>query len=104
MINFPWRKRPIEPPRHIIFASHIRDCENQVIVGAVVGMTDGEVTYLTDLFVEEQYRGQGRGNELMLKFLEAAEGTTIIVLTTGAEEFYRKFGFTERACMVLRKT
>lgn len=96
MIKFPWRKRAIENPKRLSWLS-VKDCR---IVGQIVGMTDGEVTYLTDLYVEPDHRGEGRGVDLIRLFLKGAGDTTIILLTNGAEEFYKKFGFEPRIAMV----
>lgn len=97
-MNFPWRQRPPGKPHGITIKSR----SGRNLVGAVVGMTDGGVTYLTDLFVNESYRGLGVGTWLMREFLRRTGGTTIILLTNGAEEFYRKFGFELRTAMVRR--
>lgn len=97
-VELPWRKRPLRPARTISLASVHRDRP----VGVVRGMTDGEVTYLTDLFVMPRYRGHGRGRDLMVRFLEAAKGTTVILLTSTAMEFYAKFGFEARTALIRR--
>jgi GNAT superfamily N-acetyltransferase len=76
--------------------------DENILVGIVNGMTDGEVTYLTDLYVEPRYQRRGYGTGLMNQFLELAKGTTIVLLTAEATEFYRRFGFTERTAMVRR--
>jgi len=62
------------------------------------------VTYLCDLFVDEAHRRQGIGTRLMERLLEHPQvrNTTVVLLTQGAEDFYRKFGFVERTAMVRR--
>ena len=92
----PWRKRACERARTLCILSR----DGPTVVGIVNGMTDGEVTYLCDLYVLEKYRGQGRGKELLQQFLKAAEGTTIVLLTSEASGFYEKFGFVRREAMV----
>ena len=75
------------------------------LVGALRFITDrATVTYLCDTIVDEAHRGQGIGTRLMQMFLEHPDvkGTTIVLLTQGAEEFYRKFGFAERTAMIRR--
>ena len=92
-LQIPWRKKPLQHPHRIMLASVYR----KKVVGVVIGMTDSEVTYLTDLFVMEKYRGKGRGRELMDRFMEAAKGTTVVLLTQQGP-FYKKFGFSKREC------
>lgn len=58
--------------------------------------------YLEDVFLDEKYRGQGLGKELMQKVIEKAKeiGCYKIVATSrfereGVHEFYKKLGFIE---------
>ena len=74
-------------------------------VGVARAVTDTlTVTYLCDLFVKEGHRGQGIGTRLMKRVLsdDRVSGTTVVLLTQGAEGFYRKFGFEPRQAMVRR--
>ena len=84
----------------------------------VLGANDGEetvailrattdkvtVTYLCDLFVAETHRHRGVGTRLMRQLLRHPDvcRTTVVLLTSGAEEFYRRLGFVERTCMLRR--
>ena len=98
----PWRKNglPEQSESLLLEAKNYKD----ETIGTLLAMTDGQVTYLTDLYVEPAYRGIGIGSHLMKQFLtdEYAGGTTIILLTTEATGFYEKFGFTPRQAMVRR--
>lgn len=90
----PWRKKPIEEPSELAFELDA--------IGFIRGMTDGEVTYLTDLYVMPAQRVKGHGRELIERFIDAAKDTTIVVLTRDAAEFYKKFGFEERTALIRR--
>ena len=98
-LRFPWRTRRILTPHPI----HVQ-AKNGLgtVIGEAYGMTDGGVTYLTDMAVDESVRGFGYGRLLMEKFIERAGNTTIILMTDGAEGFYAKFGFIERIAMIRR--
>ena len=72
-------------------------------VGVIRAITDKvTVTYLCDLFVTETHRGRGLGRKLMERLLQHPDvaETTIVLITAGAEEFYRKFNFQPRTAMV----
>lgn len=98
-MKLPWRKGPFRTPVSLTLYSKC----NGHIVGVVRGMTDEEVTYLTDLYIAPRYRRQGRGKALVEQFLSSVKNTTVILLTSEATEFYRKLGFVERTAMVWRK-
>ncbi len=95
-LDIPWRKGPLRDPRRILLVGTV---ESKTI-GMISGMTDGEVTYLTDLYVAPEWRGRGHGTKLMQQFLREAAGTTIVLLTMEAQGFYEKFGFVQRVAMV----
>lgn len=96
---FPWRKRSLRKPRQI----YCQSCDDKgEVVGVIAGMTDGEVTYLTDLFVQEKHRREGRGHALVEKFLSHTEGTTVILLTQ-QPEFYWRHGFIRTNQAMIRR-
>ncbi len=70
------------------------------IVGYVSGITEHRWFYLTDLWVDERYRGQGHGTRL-LKVIEqkaADDGMEHIYLWTAGElnaRFYEKNGYVQ---------
>ena len=99
-LQFPWRKRVVGPPRPITLVWPAQGA----IVGALVAMTDGEATYLTDLEVNPEFRGQGIGTKLMNELIAQVGNTNIILMTADAEAFYEKFGFTPRQAMIRRPT
>ena len=75
------------------------------LTGLIRFLTDrATITYLCDLIVDESHRRQGIGTKLMQRLLTHpdVQGTTVVVITEGAEKFYRKFGFQERTAMVRR--
>lgn len=97
-LQVPWRVKGLGPVKEIRFViTHDGEA-----IAMIAGITDGEVTYLTDLVVSAEHRGKQYGTQLMRQFLDAAKGTTIILFTSGAQDFYRKFGFVERTAMVRR--
>ncbi len=95
LIDPPWRKKPLQHPTQITMETW----DGEELIGISNGMTDSEVTYLTDLYVKPGYRGKGFGKDLLTRFLDATKGTTIIVLTAEAG-FYEKLGFKKRECLV----
>tara|TARA_R110000868_G_scaffold20654_2_gene87079 strand:- start:72 stop:386 length:315 start_codon:yes stop_codon:yes gene_type:complete len=96
--TFPWRTRKVKHP--VAIKLFYEDPQARETMGVILGMTDGGVTYLTDLLVVEKYRGKGIGTLLVEQFIEAAKDTTIVLLTADANDFYKKFGFEERAALV----
>ena len=104
----PWMRNRTEA-QHIntLMFSHVlaEQDDDGNLTGLIRFLTDhATITYLCDLIVDEVHRRQGIGMALMRRVLEHpdTQGTTVVVITDGAEEFYRKFGFTERTAMVRR--
>jgi ribosomal protein S18 acetylase RimI-like enzyme len=90
-----------------------RETQDRLIDEAsrVVGLYDGErqigfcraatdgvsFVYLADVYVLEQYRGRGLGDELVREMVENGPYTKVrwILHTTNMHRLYRKFGFEE---------
>jgi GNAT superfamily N-acetyltransferase len=67
-------------------------------VGFSRTVTDGHVhAYLADVYVLEEFRGRGRGVELVRFSVEESPfaGCRWLLHTADAHELYRKFGFVE---------
>ena len=74
------------------------------IIGIATGLTDQRYFFLTDLWVDEKYRGTGIGGELlaMLEDKVRANGIAYIWTWTAeyeAPEFYKKQGYAEFATL-----
>jgi len=81
--------------------------ENGRSVGYSVATVDGRLGEIDSLFVEEAHRGKGMGEKLVslaLAWLEKQECEAIRVsIARGNEDvldFYRRFGFAERAVVM----
>ena len=77
--------------------------DNDEGVGYCVATVHGLIGEIASLFVSEEYRGKGVGEELVslaLKWLEGQEceaiKVSIVVGNENVLDFYRKFGFTEK--------
>ena len=100
-MKLPWRKGEIPKTAKVISLDYYTKGTTWGIpVGIISGISDGEVTYLTDLYVAPGRRGKGIGTDLMKRFLAATKGSTIVVTTGDAAEFYKKFGFKERTALI----
>ncbi len=76
----------------MIFALCVRDL-GQVGLARVVS-DHASFSAITDVFIEEEYRGRGWGRVLMQAVVDHnSVGKTLCVLTTRIPEYYAKFGF-----------
>jgi ribosomal protein S18 acetylase RimI-like enzyme len=67
-------------------------------IGFCRAATDGvSFVYLADVYVLEEYRGRGLGDELVREMVENGPYTKVrwILHTTNMHQLYRKFGFEE---------
>ena len=74
----------------------IRSEEEQKLIGFARVISDYATTwYLCDVIIDEQYRGQGLGKELVSHIASLPEyaGLRGILLTRDAHGLYRKYGF-----------
>ena len=83
--------------------------ENGRSAGYSIATVDGRLGEIDSLFVEEAHRGKGMGEKLVslaLTWLEGEECDAIRVsIARGNEDvldFYRRFGFAERAVVMQR--
>jgi ribosomal protein S18 acetylase RimI-like enzyme len=83
--------------------------DNNERIGYCIASVDGLVGEIDSLFVKNEYRKQGVGEEVMtraLKWLEEQNCKTIRVSIAEGNEsalnFYRKFGFAERLIVMQR--
>lgn len=76
--------------------------QNGKQIGFARVVTDKAVfSWIMDVVVHEDYRGMKLGHWLMECILDHPEikHTAFGLATKDAQEFYRKFGFTEKPCM-----
>ncbi|UJF34957.1 GNAT family N-acetyltransferase [Paenibacillus hexagrammi] len=61
--------------------------------------------YLADVYVDEQYRGQGIGKALVQEIIhcEELQGLTGLLGTKDAHELYEQFGFERDAARFMRR-
>ena len=67
-------------------------------IGFCRAVTDGNsVAYLADVYVLEEYRGRGLGEELVREMIEKGPYAEVrwLLHTTNMHALYRKFGFSE---------
>lgn len=98
-MKIPWRKTGLPDEADVIRYDAYDD---GVLVGVLQALTDGDVVYLTDLYVAETHRRKGVGTRLMEQLLRGWSTATIVLLTTDATEFYERCGFTPRTAMIRR--
>ncbi|MCD8511232.1 MAG: GNAT family N-acetyltransferase [Bacillus sp. (in: Bacteria)] len=62
-------------------------------------------SWILDVFIEEDYRGEGLGQWLLECLLEhpSVKGTNLALATKDAHDFYEKFGFERKECMRLNR-
>lgn len=78
--------------------------EKDVVIGGLFATSTAyDIVYVSTLFVEEAFRGQGIGKKLMLELeLQARDkGAKMIRLDTfdwQGKEFYQKLGYEEVGC------
>jgi GNAT superfamily N-acetyltransferase len=68
------------------------------MVGFARAVSDGlDVSYLADVYVLSEHRGQGLGHALVLEMIENGPGAGLrwMLHTRDAHDLYRKFGFAE---------
>lgn len=89
------------------------------VAARVVGLYDGErqigfaraafdgnsVVYLADVYVLEEYRGRGLGEELVREMVEHGELAEMrwLLHTENMHPLYRKFGFAEPSYKVMER-
>src|SRR5207237_9310630 len=79
------------------FASFVVEDDNGAIAGAVGLEKYGSVALLRSAVVSPDHRGSGIGRRLVEQLLERAEEAgvdEIYLLTTTAEDYFPRFGFT----------
>jgi GNAT superfamily N-acetyltransferase len=102
-------------------AGRPRETQDRLIDEAsrVVGLYDGErqigfcrafsdglsLAYLADVYVLDEYRGRGLGEELVREMIENGPYAEVkwILHTTDAHPLYRKFGFEEPNYKVMER-
>jgi GNAT superfamily N-acetyltransferase len=75
-------------------------------IGFARAATDGNtVAYLADVYVLEEYRGRGLGEELVREIVENGElsGHRWLLHTENMHPLYRKFGFEEPNYKVMER-
>jgi GNAT superfamily N-acetyltransferase len=75
-------------------------------IGFCRAQTDGvSFVYLADVYVLEEYRGRGLGEELVREMVEHGPyaGMRWLLHTTNMHPLYRKFGFVEPSQKVLER-
>ena len=83
--------------REIAIRLVLKNHENEIIGGINAGTTLGTM-YIEELWIHEEYRGQGYGKELMMKAEEIARENGCIsgqtwVLSFQSPEFFQKLGY-----------
>jgi ribosomal protein S18 acetylase RimI-like enzyme len=78
--------------------------DGQKLIGSVIGKIFFQWMHLDLIWVDEEYRGQGMGRQLMQMAHEQAEkkgllGIEVWTQSWQAPEFYRKIGYTEFAVL-----
>ncbi|HEX4680367.1 MAG TPA: GNAT family N-acetyltransferase [Gaiellaceae bacterium] len=75
-------------------------------IGFCRAFTDGlALAYLADVYVLEEYRGRGLGQELMREMIENGPYANVkwLLHTTDMHPLYRKFGFEEPNYKVMER-
>ena len=99
------------------FARKVRDREGYVLLenGQPAGLLRwnffwDQIPFCSLLFVEEPLRGRGCGGALMGRWESdmAARGLRVLMTSTQADEsaqhFYRRLGYRDAGCLLLRET
>jgi len=99
-------------PRNVV-EHQLRDADRVVglydgerQVGFARAFTDGTtIAYLADVYVLQEYRGQGYGVELVREMIENGPYPHVgwILHTRDAHDLYRRFGFAEPSERVLER-
>ena len=101
-----WREFPLEEAKAGLSNSYIwciRDEGNPVALGRAI-WDQGYVVYIADVIVLPEYQGQGLGREIMENIMVFFKSRLkpgyrmmiSLVSAKGKDEFYEKFGFTNR--------
>jgi len=75
-------------------------------IGFCRAQTDGvSFVYLADVYILEDYRGRGLGEELVREMIENGPYTGVrwVLHTTNMHSLYRKFGFAEPSQKVMER-
>lgn len=76
--------------------------DNSKQIGFARVVSDKAVfSWVLDVVIDEGYRGKGLGKWLVASVLEHPEikNTAFALATSDAQDFYRKFNFSEQQCM-----